>query len=592
MQQGTGTRALQAIGAVVLIVAGAVSGGPIVPGFVVANNSSGINYLHTLNTNDRFSRRFATGPAAADFDKDGDIDIFLPQAFDYPNELYMNNGDGTFTEIAQSAGVDSLKESRAALWIDYDGDGWLDLFVANDPDAPDGQTVPDPATVRNQLYRNLGNRTFAPMASSAGVDLVPMAGTSQTVGGLAAADIDNDDDVDIYVSYWGNVNALYINNGQGGFIEDSFSAGVSEPGTSWTPMFFDADRDGWMDLLLNMDFGPNRLLNNLQNGSFTNIAHQVGFASSFNEMGMSLGDFDDDGDLDVLASNIETPYADTNALDKYTVLLHNHIDTGTLAFTECATSVGVARTGWGWGATWFDCNNDGWVDLGVTNGFNESSPYATDPSRFFLNIGGGQFAEMSTSVGFDSTLQGRGLIALDFDEDGDLDLYETNYNDKGFLYRNDVVGAGHYLKVRLSQPGGNGRAIGGEVTVSAGGLMQTRLVSAGTSFLSQEPYLLFFGLGTATVADSVQVRWPDGVIESFGPVGADRRVRIVRGVGVVGDGDINADGVVDDADLGVLAGCAVGPVQGAMLPGCAFADIDQDRDVDLADYARLMLAVP
>jgi len=586
------TLAMSAAAVCMFIACKEARAGVAVPAFTLVNDAANIHFVHTLNGNDRFGRQFGAGASAADFDNDGDIDIFLPQAFDFPNELHMNNGDGTFTEIGAAAGVNSLKESRAAIWFDYDGDGWLDLFVANDADAPEGQVAPDVNTVRNLLYRNQGDRTFVEVASSVGVALLPLPETTQTIGGLAAADIDNDNDIDLYVSCWDNANALYVNNGAIGFTESSLSSGVLEPGTSWAPMFMDADRDGWQDLLLNIDFGPNRLYRNLHNGTFTNIATQVGFGTSFNEMGMSLGDVDNDGDVDAVATNIEIPYADPDTLDKYTVLMENHIDAGSLSFSENAVSSGMARTGWGWGCTLFDCNNDGWLDLGVTNGFNSSGPYSTDPSRFFLNVGGGQFVEMSTTVGFASMLQGRGIVALDYDDDGDLDLYETNFGEKGHLYRNDTTVAGHYLKLRIGQSGKNRFAIGAEVTVTAGGQSQSRVVSAGSSFLSQEPYELFFGLGVSTSASNIAVRWPGGVTDNYGPVAGDRRARIVRSVGVVAPADVNGDANINADDLAILAPCSNGPITGLMSPGCAFADIDQDRDVDLADYAEMMRAVP
>lgn len=581
-----------AVMACAMLVCPHVRAGANEPAFTVADDTANISFVHTLNSNDRFGRQFGAGASAVDFDNDGDIDIYLPQAYGFPNELHMNNGDATFTEIGAAAGVDSLKESRAAIWLDYDGDGWLDLFVANDADAPEGQVTPDVNTVRNLLYRNQGDRTFVEVASSVGVALLPLPETTQTIGGLAAADIDNDNDVDLYVSCWDNANALYVNNGGSGFTESSLSAGVLEPGTSWAPMFMDADRDGWQDLLLNIDFGPNRLYRNLHTGTFTNIATQVGFATSFNEMGMSLGDVDNDGDVDTVATNIEIPYADPDNLDKYTVLMENHIDAGTLSFSENAVSFGMARTGWGWGCTLFDCNNDGWLDLGVTNGFNTSGPYSTDPSRFFLNVGGGQFVEMSTSVGFAGTLQGRGLIALDYDDDGDLDLYETNFGEKGHLFRNDTTITGHYLKLRIGQSGKNRFAVGAEVTVTAGGQSQTRVVSAGSSFLSQEPHELFFGLGVSTSASNVAVRWPGGVTDVYGPIEGDRRARIIRGIGVVAPADVNGDANINDGDLAIIASCSNGPITGLMSPGCAFADIDQDRDVDLADYAEMTRAIP
>lgn len=548
------------------------------PIFTIANDESGVHYVHTLNGNNRFSRFFGTGPAAADFDRDGDIDLFLPQAYGFPNELYRNNGDGTFTEMAAAAGVDSLKESRAALWIDFDNDGRLDLFVANDPDAPAGQQQADPQTTSNLLYRNLGDGTFLDVSAATGVGQMPNPQVDQTVGGLAAADVNNDGFLDIYVSCWGNPNALFLNN-NGVFQEGGAAAGVTEPGDTWAPVFFDINRDGWMDLLLNVDFGPNRLLINQQNGTFVDTAPACGFDTAFNEMGMTLGDYDNDGDFDVLATNIESPYPNADPLIKYTVLLQNESNPTAVVFSECALAAGVARTGWGWGCTWSDCNNDGWVDLFVTNGFHQNLDYLVDPSRCFIN-NGGVFSEASSAVGFDGTLRGRGLIAFDYDLDGDLDLYETNFGDAGNLFRNDLAGSQNWIAVDLiGATLENKYAVGAEVSVTTGATTQMRLVTAGTSFLSQEPYRLFFGLAGAQTADDITIRWHDGSIQNVTGVRANRVAKIRQNVGVLPDLDL--DGDVDGTDLTVFVRVLLGQDNDPMRT--IIADVNADGTTDIAD---------
>jgi hypothetical protein len=559
------------------------------PALTLSNDESGLNFLHTLNGNTRFSRLFGVGAAAGDYDNDGHIDLFLPQGYGFPNALYRNNGDATFTEAAVVAGVGALQEARVGIWLDYDNDGWLDLFVAHEADAPPSDpNGPNPNTVGNLLYHNNADGTFTETGAAAGVSSMPSAEPTQTLGGAAAGDINNDGYLDIYVSCWGNRNALFLNDGDGTFTEIGLPAGVLEPGTSWAPMFHDVDGDGWTDLLLNMDFAANRLYINQHDNTFVDQASVAGFATAFNEMGMSLGDYDNDGDLDVVATNIETPLGDPNHLDKYTVLLRNDSSVGAVAFSEQAVAAGLARTGWGWGCTWFDCDNDGWLDLAATNGFPQA-PYATDPSRLFRNLGASGFSEISAPAGYLSNVQGRGLIALDYDEDGDADLLETNYADTARLFRNDTPG-GNWLAIDLLTGGpGNRFAVGAVVTITAGGRTQAHLVSAGSSFLSAEPYRQLFGLGAEASADSISIRWPDGTTQSVGSVAANQHVRIRQGIGVIGAGDVDADGDIGADDFLSLVNCMTGP-GGGMNLGCVGADLNHDNDVDLHDVAAQAIA--
>ncbi|RMF85926.1 MAG: VCBS repeat-containing protein, partial [Planctomycetota bacterium] len=170
------------------------------PAFVLGGDAAGIQHAHILNGNTRYSRLFGAGVAAGDYDRDGRIDLFLCQAYGFPDALYRNNGDGTFSELAAAAGVDGLKEARAAIWLDYDNDHWLDLFVACDPDALPGVPIADPNTTANLLYHNDGDGSFTEVSLAAGVRFMPNPQTDQTTAGVAAADINNDGWLDVYVS--------------------------------------------------------------------------------------------------------------------------------------------------------------------------------------------------------------------------------------------------------------------------------------------------------------------------------------------------------------------------------------------------------
>jgi len=558
------------------------------PSFLNANAETGFAFQHTLVNNFRSSRFYASGPAAADYDRDGDIDLFLPQAFGLPDELYQNNGDGTFTEVAASVGVAGLKESRCALWVDYDNDGWLDLFVFCDPDAPPGQISNDidPSTAGTLLYRNLGDGTFADMTANSGdLALHPNPIQQMVLGGVAAADINADGNVDIFLSCWNCQNALYENNGDGTFTERGVAAGVATPEYSWAPMFIDIDRDDDMDLLVNVDFGPNALFLNDRNGNFLDAASVVGFGTAFNEMGMAIADYDHDDDLDVFSSNIEEPFPSSPTLTKYSVLLRNQTQNFIPAFTDQSATVGVRRTGWGWGCTWIDGANDTHLDLAVTNGWLQSTTYSVDQSCYFNNAGTFPFVEGGQAVGFSDTRIGRGLIAFDYDLDGDADLCETNSNDVAHIFKNVTPNAGNWIEINLVGSAiGNPFAVGAEISVTAGGVTQRRLVSAGTSFLSQEPYRQHFGLGAASVVDQIAVRWPVGFETTYQNIAINRVATISFSDGLIPD--MNLDRAFNVLDVAAFSKAAVGePLQPMHTQ---IADLDGDQRVDGSDIELLV----
>jgi len=557
------------------------------PTFTVANNNANFSYRHTLVNNDRPSRFYGTGPAAADYDNDGDIDIFLPQAFGLPDELYRNNGDGTFTEVAAFVGVAGIKESRCALWFDYNSDGLLDLFVAFDPDAPPGQTsaVADPTTAGNVLYRNNGDGTFIDVTASAGdLGVNQFALPDMALGGVAAGDIDRDGDLDLYLSCWNCPNALYRNNGDGTFTERAVAARVSSPSHTWAPVFCDIDRDGDQDLLVNADFFANHLFINDGIGNFVDAAGSAGFDTAFNEMGMAVVDFDRDGDLDFYSTNIESPFPLSPNLNKYSVLMRNDTVGTTVAFTENSQTVGVRRTGWGWGCTWIDGANDSHVDLAATNGWTQG-PFATDQSCYFNNSGQQPFVEMGAGVGFAQTLQGRGLIAFDYDLDGDADMCEINADDFGFIFENVTTNPGNWVEINLTNPRSrNHFAVGAEISVTTGNVTQRRLVSAGTSFLSQEPYRQHFGLADADIIDRISVCWPNGSQSTVDNVSVNRIAMISFDDGLLPD--MNLDRKFDGNDIEPFVYALIGQPLRPM--DAIIADINGDATIDAVDVASFV----
>jgi len=445
-----------------------------------------------------------TGVAAVDFDDDGLIDLFVPQGSGTPDRLFHNQG-AQFVEIAASAGVDSLASSRVALWLDYDGDGDLDLWVAND----DMQ-----AASSFTLYRQDPGLQFSDVTLEAGVAKPPIViEETHHWAGICAGDINRDGYLDVFTAQWPGPGHLFLNTGTGGFTDVSDASGVAVVRNAHQCAMEDFDGDGWTDIYVAIDFAENILWLNQRDGTFVDVAAAAGLDNAMNDMGVALGDYDGDGDFDVYVTNIFMP--DPPIGPRHNVLLRNETLDGVLDFEEVSEAMGVDQGYFGWGTTFMDADNDGDLDLAATNGWR-SGENATDPSRFFESPGGGlPFAEVSTEVQFDDTDWGSALLAGDFDRDGDLDLVQACMSlDSAVplrLLANDPPSAGgNYLVVRPRGVLPNRFAVGAIVRVQVGGVTMLRRIAAGTSYMGQEPHEAFFGVGAASTVDQVLIDWPGG----------------------------------------------------------------------------------
>ncbi len=457
------------------------------------------------------------GVAAADFDNDGDIDFFLPGGEGEADRLYENLGGGVFTDIAAGVGLDSTVANRAALWFDYDGDHDLDLVVAGDSFGWPAPPPPDADYNTLRLYRQIGvaSGTFEDVTAAAGLDVPLIATPAEHLGSMIAGDINNDGYLDLYVVFWKGFSRMFLNDGNGAFTDISASSGLfNSLYKQWQPMFHDFDGDGWLDIYAAVDFGPNLLWINQGDNTFVDLAIAAGADNFMNDMGMSLGDYDGDGDLDIYVSNIFIP-----ADSKHGILYRNDSIGGVPSFVEVSAASGVDDCSWGWGTSFLDADNDGRLDLAVTNGFH-IDPFYYDNSRLFYNNADDPvtFSDIAVSAGFDDSFWGFSLIAFDYDRDGDLDTLQTTQNTilatpQVRLMENQAdldVAPGNYLVIKPRMTGNNHFAIGTVVRISAGGIDQMRLITAGTSMIGQEPAEAHFGLGSATMVDSVTIEWPNG----------------------------------------------------------------------------------
>lgn len=495
---------------------------------LVMNNAMAATYHFTDTTTTAGISGFVqatgmgSGAAAADFDGDGDVDIFLPTAQGTANLLFRNHGNGAFEEVAASLGLADTRQARVALWLDYDGDGDLDLALGRDCFSASGQCT----DLVLSLYEQRPSG-FVDVSTAVGLSqAVGAVSTKMHTGGLSAADISGDGLPDIYFARWQARPELYISDGlalrgdQAGYIHAGNLSGVgTQQAGHWQSLFHDFDGDDWPDLFVNIDFTANQLWLNNQNFTFTDNAAAAGVDSAWNEMGMAAADYDNDGDIDLYSTNIHN-WIDPDQ-GRHNRLYRNDGAAGAPTFTDVAESQGVADTDWGWGAAWLDADNDGDLDLAVTNGYCQpdycGNEHLYDRSRMFDHQGvGSGFAEVGVETGFDDNLIGGSLIDADFNGDGRLDLLQTAIDDSGtghvrLLINQASAGAAphHYLVIKPRLNGPNSHALAAVVRVHlANGVTLTRLITAGTSWMGQRPASAHFGIGAATRVERIEIEWP------------------------------------------------------------------------------------
>jgi enediyne biosynthesis protein E4 len=499
------------------------------------------------------------GVAFIDYDNDGWLDLFVLNGTrlegDPPgttNRLYKNNRDGTFTDVTAKSGLQRAGWASAVAVGDYDNDGFDDLFITY--------------YGHNVLYHNNGNGTFSDVTEKAG-----LAQSSIRYGsGCTWVDYDRDGRIDLFVATYLNttleklpkpgenpdctwkgvpVNCgprglppgsvqLFHNNGNGTFIDVSKVSGVASAAGSYpmTAVAADYDNDGWPDIYVACDSTPSWLFRNQHDGTFREEALERGVALSEDGMeqagmGVGVGDYDLDGNLDIFKTNFAD---DTN-------VLYRNDGKGNFDDMTIRSGLGVETRYIGWGAGIVDLDNDGLPDLFAVTGsvYPEvekklpSYPFKT-PRLVFRSLGDGRFEELieEAGPGISDAHASRGCAFGDFDNDGDMDVLVMNMNEPPSLLRNDVASGGHWLKVLLIGVQSNRSAIGTRVTARYGARRQAQEVLAQSSFYSCNDRRLHFGLGSETSAD-LTIRWTNGHSETIPSVTADQLVVIREGAGII-----------------------------------------------------------
>lgn len=525
------------------------------------------------------------GVAFVDLDNDGDPDLVVTGRGDGVVGVYENDGTGHFIDRSSGNGIPVLGASAGVVAGDYDADGDLDLYFSVN-------------YMANVLVRNEGEFKFTDVTFRAGV------GDTGFGTGCAWADYDNDGWLDLYLanhtsqSVPDNPNRLYRNLGDGTFIDVASSLGVDDDNITWQAVFFDFDRDGDADLYLSNDKGVNSncaehnyLFENV-GGAFVDITYESGTEACLDSMGVAVGDFDGNGFQDMYATNTQTG----------NVLL---LSRGDGTFTDATLEAAVGSYEIGWGAHFFDYDNDGHQELYVCN--------LMAPNRLYDCDGTFPCVDMAPALGVAGQSNSFCMAVADIDDDGDLDLVVEDHDQKIRLYVNQEGQRRRWVKLRIVGNDQNRFAIGANVQVTVRGVFRKdalpsggeghgglrdapgvageeqllaghvllREVAAGSNFMSQNELTLHYGLGKAMKISEVAVVWPNGERRTVANLPTNRTWTIYPH-GRLGDGD--QDGDVDGDDLRSFLRCFGGGVQ----PGCEMMDIDGDGDVDAADLSLLL----
>ena len=489
------------------------------------------------------------GAAAGDYDGDGWVDILF-QRLDAPHVLYRNQRDGTFEDVSTEAGFTAIRSSSGAAWGDIDNDGDQDLYLTG------------MKTLANFLYINDGQGHFTEEALARGAEVPPVEIIVRHGMSVAMGDYDRDGYLDILTSEWGaplarDTSRLLRNRGAaepGAFDDVTSAVGLDQyregqvESFRFTPHFTDLDRDGHTDIIYVSDFETSQLFWNRGDGTFMDGTLAAGVGTDKSGMGSTLADYDGDGDLDWFVTAIHHPPSDPGPADGNRLYINN----GDRTFTDGTDFAGVRDAQWGWGTGFFDFDNDGDLDLMATNGYRPD--HLDDPTVLFENDGDGTFTEVTTLRGIADNDLGRGLVQLDYDNDGDLDVLVINQAAAPVLYRNDGGNDNHYLRVETEGSVSNRDGIGAIIEVTADSSdpdqMLLWVVDGGSSFLSHHQKTAHFGLADHSgTVDLVEIFWPSGIVQRFQDVPVDSVLQAVEPYIVAIAGDANNDEQVTGVDL-------------------------------------------
>lgn len=526
--------------------------------FIDVTEPAGIDFNHFYGERGhRIAEDMGSGVAWIDYNNNGRQDLFIVNysgSLDMPDDefsrspsthvLYRNNGDGTFTDVTDEAGIRVRTRGTATAWADYDNDGWIDCLMT--------------AYGKNRLFKNNGG-IFTEVTEEAGLEGVEGFWT-----GAAWGDFNQNGFVDLYVSGYISYydipsleeqshrheppslnpsvfeparNLLYRNNGDGTFTEIAEQAGVDNPeGRSLEAVWIDLTNDDLPDLYVANDVSDNMFYRNIGDGTFMNIGYSAKVADYRGSMGMAFGDWDGDEDFDIFITHW---IAEENAL--YNNLQNSEESGNMVFFRDEADRVGLGQSSLsnvGWATSFFDFDNDTRPDLFVVNGHTnqmkeESIKLVSMTDQLYWNRNNEDgFFDISTEAGsyFQEKYVGRGGAYADYNNDGKLDLFIVNHNGPAILLENQTDTNHHWLQVNLAGTESNRSAIGTKLRLVTSEGVQVRQVGSQSSYLSQNSLIQHFGLKYATTVDSLEVFWPSGARQVFTGIRVDQRLDITEGM--------------------------------------------------------------
>lgn len=536
------------------------STGPVIFADITARAglSGAINISGNANNKQFLLEEMGGGVALLDYDNDGWLDIFLVNGTSFDpavrdrnptSFLFHNNRDGTFTDVTVKAGLTHSGWGQGCCVGDYDNDGFDDLFVSY--------------FGRNVLYHNNGDGTFTDVSEKAGV-----GGSGRWGAGCCFLDYDRDGYLDLFVANYvnfdlekaprpgqavycnyndipvpcgpqgfaGGTNLLYRNRGDGTFVDVSEESGIATPrgpssmvfvGRNWRAtgsygmgaVAADFDNDGWPDIYVACDSAPSLLYRNNHDRTFREVAVPAGCALDENGvalsgMGAAVADYDGNGWLDIVRTNFS----------EQVTTLYRNFGNGMFEDSGIRAGLGVNRKYLGFGVGFFDFDNDGWKDLFLANGHVYAQIASRklhvsyrEPKVLYRNLGTGRFEDVSAKAGpaIGAENVARGCAFGDFDNDGDVDVIVNNLDGPPTLLRNDGGNKNNSIMIKCIGTRSNRSAIGTRVKVTTRERRQIDEVMSGSSYYSQNDFRLHFGLGRATQADSIELTWPSGLKESF-----------------------------------------------------------------------------
>ncbi len=528
--------------------------------FTDVARAAGITFVHdnTATAERYLIETMGAGCGWLDYDQNGLFDLYLVNSAatklytpksPLRSALYRNNGDGTFTDVTERAGVAAAGLYGMGVAVgDYDNDGFPDLFVLGYD--------------RCILYHNNGDGTFTDVTAKAGV-----RNPGRWASSAAWFDYDNDGRLDLVIAnyvdwspennfycgdrgpgmrsychpddYKGQPPTLYHNNGDGTFTDVSVASKVGlKPGNGLGVVTFDYDNDGWPDIYVANDLMPNSLFKNNRDGTFTEIAYPAGVAVSGDGeaeagMGVDAADTTGNGRMDLIVTHLDLQLARL-----YQAQADKTFDDATLR-----AKLGYATFhSSGFGTRFLDYDNDGARDLFIANGhvldnierYHADTKYA-EPKFMFRNNGHGVFTDVSRQLGADFEVPrvSRGAAICDYDNDGDLDILVSNNGAAPQLFRNDGGNQNHWLQFFLIGTKSNRDAVGARVKLTAGDLVLYDQRKGGMSYQSAQDPRLHFGLGARTQVDAVEITWPSGAVTKLRSIPADRIVSVQEDKGIV-----------------------------------------------------------